>query len=105
MKSGNVSIYKKCGILVLSFPGLDRIDCCINSIKNNPKALCALSPKSPLLVQTRVISPLSKALSKSKLFVLLHKILFTPGYLNKLSNSAEAVNTEVLVLFKSVLLA
>ena len=89
----------------MSFPGRDKIDCCINNIKNKPKALCALGPKSPLLVHNKVISPFSNALSKSKLFVLLHNIFLTPGYLNKLSNSAEAVNTEVFVLFKSVLFA
>ena len=53
-KSGKSSIYRKCGILVLSFPGLAKTDCCINSKKNNPNALCAVAPKSPLLVQTIV---------------------------------------------------
>ena len=37
--SGKSSMYKKCGILVLSFPGLDKTDCCISNKKNIPNAL------------------------------------------------------------------
>ena len=63
MKSGNSSIYKKCGSLVDSLPGLLRTENCINSKKNKPKALCADSPKSPLRVHTNVIPPFAKTSS------------------------------------------
>ena len=86
----------------MSFPGLESTDCCINNRKNIPNALCEFAPKSPLLVHTNVISPLANILSYSKLFVLLHNIFFTPGFLNKLSNSAEALNIEVFVFAKSL---
>ena len=95
-------MYRKCGILVLSLPGLESTDCCINSKKNIPKPLWAVAPKSLLRVQQRVTSPFSSTLSNSRLFVLLHNIFFTPGYLSKLSSSADAVKIDVLVLFKSL---
>lgn len=55
-------------------------------MKNNPKALCAFAPRSPRLVQTKVISPFSKALSKLRLLFLLHSIFLTPGYRSNVSN-------------------
>ena len=86
IKSGNSSIYKKCGILLFSFPGLLNTAFCIDNKKNNPNALWLTLPKSPLRVHTNVTSPFANALSKSILLCLLHNIVFTPGNLNKLSS-------------------
>ena len=86
MKSANSSIYKKCGILEFSIPGLLKTAFCIEIKKNKPKALCAAAPKSPRLVQINVTSAFESILSKSILLCLLHKILLIPGILNKLSN-------------------
>ena len=63
MKSGNSSMYKKWGILVFSLPGLLSTEYCINNKKNKPKAVCTDAPKSPRLVQTKVISPFAKTWS------------------------------------------
>ena len=82
---GNSSMYKKCGFLDFSVPGLDIIECCINSRVNRPNALFTAAPKSPRLVQIRVISQFSNALSKFRLFVLLHNIFLTPGKRSKFS--------------------
>ena len=86
IKSANSSIYKKWGILELSTPGLLKTAFCIAIKKNKPKALWPAAPKSPRLVHKNVTSALASILSKSKLLCLLHKILFIPGILNKLSN-------------------
>ena len=83
-------MYKKCGILVFSIPGLEIIECCISSNVNNPKALFTAAPKSPRLVQISVISPFAKASSKFILFVLLHKIFLTPGKRRRFSSWALA---------------
>ena len=86
IKSGNSSIYKKFGTLDFSVPGLLKTAFCIEIKKNNPNALWPDAPKSPRLVHTNVISPFANILSKSILLCLLHKIDFTPGILNNLSN-------------------
>ena len=76
----------KLGTLDFSVPGLLSTAFCIEIKKNNPNALWEAAPKSPRLVQTKTIFPSANILSKSKLLCLLHKIDFTPGNLNKLSN-------------------
>ena len=83
-------MYKKCGFLVASIPGLLNTAYCIDNIKNKPNALCAAFPKSPRLVHTNVNCPEAKASSKLILFVLLHNTFLIPGYLNKLSSCVVA---------------
>ena len=89
-KSGNSSIYKKFAILLFSLPGLLNTAFCIASKKNKPNALCVVIPKSPRLVHTKVRSPLDSISSKLIFSCLLHKIVFTPGRRNKLSNCVTA---------------
>ncbi len=95
-------MYKKCGILVFSIPGLEIIECCISSNVNNPKALFTAAPKSPRLVQISVISPFAKASSKFILFVLLHKIFLTPG--NEEDFQVEHLPLEELFVYLQILL-
>ena len=100
MKSGNSSIYKKCGTLFFSLPGLLKTEFCINNIKNSPNALCVAAPKSPLRVHTNVTSPFSRASSKLMLSLRLQRMFLTPSILSRLSNcvTAEYTNFSVSAL-------
>ena len=82
---------------MLSYPGLLNIEFCIESMKNNPNALWAVAPNSPLLVQINVTSPFASISSKLMLLCLLHSTLFTPGILSKLSNCETDVDIALSV--------